>query len=327
MTERRSDGRPVVVYIAGSGRSGTTLLERMVGAVPGYVNVGELIDLFRRVASNDERCGCGETFSTCPFWQEVGDRAFKGWDDGVLDEVNGLQHQVARQRYLTSNLLPVKTAAFRKSARTYRQRYASLYRAIADTAGASTIVDASKWPAQAAALVGPEIDLRIIHVQRDVRGVAWSMGKNHVARPQDTHGRELMESAGVKAAALRWSACQSEVALLRLTGVPQVRVRYEELIADAHTQITEALRAVNLPPAAGDLSHIHGGEVELGASHGLSGNPSRFREGTTRLALDQAWRTQMPTRDKLVVSAIGLPHLVRLPGRTAAKTSRSGGPE
>lgn len=325
MTERRSGGRPVVVYIAGSGRSGTTLLERMVGAVPGYVNVGELIDLFRRVAIDDERCGCGETFSTCPFWQEVGDRAFNGWGGGILDEMRGLQHEVARQRYLAHNLLPVKTAVFRRNARTYRGHYASLYRAIADTAGASTIVDASKWPAQAAALVGPEIDLRVIHVQRDVRGVAWSMGKDHVARPQDTHGRDLMESTGVKASALRWSACQSEVALLRLTRVPLVRIRYEDLIADARAQITGALTTVELPPAAGDLSHINGSAVELGASHGLSGNPSRFREGATRLALDEAWRTQMPVRDKVVVSAIGLPHLLRLPSRTAAQELHSGG--
>lgn len=326
MTERRSGGRPVVVYIAGSGRSGTTLLERMIGAIPGYVNVGELIDLFRRVASNDERCGCGETFSTCPFWQEVGDRAFKGWGGGILNEMKVLQHQVARQRYLAHNLLPVKSATFRMNAQTYRERYASLYRAIADTAGRLAIVDASKWPAQAAALVGPEIDLRMIHVQRDVRGVAWSMGKEHTRRPQDTHGRDLMESTGVKAAALRWSACQSEVALLRLTGVPQVRVRYEELITDARTQITRVLAAVGLPPAADDLSHIRHREVDLGASHGLSGNPSRFREGTTRLTLDQAWRTQMPAHDKVVVSAIGLPHLIRLPGHTSPKELQSGGP-
>jgi len=42
---------PIVVYIAGSGRSGSTLLERALGEIPGFVNVGELIDLYRQVAA------------------------------------------------------------------------------------------------------------------------------------------------------------------------------------------------------------------------------------------------------------------------------------
>ena len=50
---------PIVVYIAGSGRSGSTLLERALGEIPGFVNVGELIDLYRRVADHGELCGCG----------------------------------------------------------------------------------------------------------------------------------------------------------------------------------------------------------------------------------------------------------------------------
>ena len=55
-----------VLYIAGVGRSGSTLLERMLGAVPGSVNTGELNAIFSRVATQDQRCGCGEPFSACP---------------------------------------------------------------------------------------------------------------------------------------------------------------------------------------------------------------------------------------------------------------------
>ena len=78
---RRS--QPTVLFIAGTGRSGSTLLERALGVMPGYVNVGELVDLFRRVAAEDERCGCGERFSTCPFWREVGERLLWGGRPGA----------------------------------------------------------------------------------------------------------------------------------------------------------------------------------------------------------------------------------------------------
>ena len=91
VTER--DAPPVIVYIAGSGRSGSTLLERVIGAIPGQVNVGELIDLPRRVAVDDEICGCGEPFSRCPFWTAVGQRAYGGWDSATLERLHSAQHQ------------------------------------------------------------------------------------------------------------------------------------------------------------------------------------------------------------------------------------------
>ncbi|MGB3684416.1 MAG: glycosyltransferase family A protein, partial [Ornithinimicrobium sp.] len=275
------------------------------------------IDLFRRVFEKDELCGCGQRFSECPFWQEVGARAFGGWDVSVVGEVATLQRRVARQRFIPHHLSPAKSAAFLRDSTAYRERYALLYQAIHETAGASVVVDASKWPAQAAALIGPEIDLRVIHVQRDVRGVAWSMGKRQVVRPQDTQGQDLMESTGVKAAALRWSLCQSEVGLLRLTGVPMVRIRYEDLITDPQNQVAHALEAIGLPAPSMALQHIGQRQVDLGPSHGLSGNPSRFAEGTTTLSLDQAWKGQMSRPDQVIVSAMGLPHLLSLPSRAA----------
>ena len=73
--------RITVVYLSGFGRSGSTLVERMLGAAPGWVNVGELVDLARSVARADELCGCGEPFSRCPVWTQVGEAAFGGWTD------------------------------------------------------------------------------------------------------------------------------------------------------------------------------------------------------------------------------------------------------
>src|SRR5215472_7373359 len=97
---RKPGQAPIVVYIAGSGRSGSTLLERTLGEIPGFVNVGELIDLFRREASRADRCGCGLPFGDCPFWASVGERAFGGWAAPCIADVHPLQRRVAQQRYL-----------------------------------------------------------------------------------------------------------------------------------------------------------------------------------------------------------------------------------
>jgi hypothetical protein len=49
----------------------------------------------------------------------------------------------------------------------------------------------------------------------------------------------------------------------------------------------------------------------LGTSHGLSGNPSRFTGGEIALRADEKWRTSMSRRDRLIVTAIGLPLMLR----------------
>jgi len=64
-----------VLYIGGLGRSGSTLIERLLGQVPGVCAVGELVHLWDRGITEDERCGCGEPFRQCPFWSQVGKTA------------------------------------------------------------------------------------------------------------------------------------------------------------------------------------------------------------------------------------------------------------
>lgn len=301
---------PTVVFIAGSGRSGSTLAERMLGGISGYVNVGELIDIFRRVYDGDELCGCGERFSRCAFWREVGERAFGGWSGEIVAETAGLQSQVARQRHIPHLLSHVQHQRFQDSLRTYQSRYAKLYQAIALTADAQVVVDASKWPAQALALSGAGLDLRVINVVRDVRGVAWSMNKRDLVRPHATGGREIMFHQGTAAAGARWAVCQSEVNLLRFKGTPTVRLPYEDLVTRALPAIRQTLDRLRLSVTHEELHHIGPHEADLGTSHGLSGNPSRFTAGVTPLRLDEEWRTEMPRASQALLGMIGMPQRI-----------------
>jgi glycosyltransferase involved in cell wall biosynthesis len=311
----RAKSAPVVIYIAGSGRSGSTILERTLGEMPGFVNVGELIDLFWRVAPRSERCGCGQVFASCPFWTGVGARAFGGWESEHLAAVHRLQSRVARQRHLPRLVaLSHSGRDFRADVTSYGRDYASLYQAIAAEAGADYIVDASKRPAQALALARSGIDVRVIHLVRDVRGVAYSLSK-HVTRPHAVAETDVMSHRTPAGAAARWVACQSEVALLGPCGLPVTRMRYEDFVTQPRRSIEQALTELGLPSGPSDLSHIGDGQIFLGRSHGLSGNPSRFREGAVTLQADELWRSEMSARDRRIVTAIGLPHLLsRRPG-------------
>jgi hypothetical protein len=309
---RMSLATPTVVYIAGSGRSGSTLLERVVGAIPGYANVGELLDLPRRVAPNDEMCGCGKPFSQCEFWTAVGERSLDGWSARMLQELHRSQHHVARQRYLPQLLVSRSGSSFASRIDAYAEGYAKVVSAVAAEADARYVVDASKWPAIALALHRGGVDVRVIHLVRDVRGVAHSLSKDNIERPHTTNGTDVMYHNSPASGAARWLATQTEMDLLSGRGVRVARLAYSDFVTDPKAALERALGELGLDVPDGGLDHIDGISVELGPSHGLSGNPSRFTHGRTDLRPDDRWQTQMRTRDRFVAGAIGFPQLIRL---------------
>jgi GT2 family glycosyltransferase len=297
-----------VVYLGGFGRSGSTLVERMLGAAPGWVNVGELVDLARSVAPADELCGCGVPFSQCPVWTQVGELAFQGWTGDVLDRLTMLHRAAARQRHLPGLLTSRREPS--SALVDLRAAYARVYRAVAEVTGSSVVVDASKGPALGQALVGaPGIDLRMLNVVRDPRAVAWSWSR-HVERPHATVGNAEMWRIPAHRAAAQWGALQLEMTLIqRVAGTRSARLLYEDFILDPVGSLVEVTAQLGVPLRAADLPAVEAGRVELGPSHGLSGNPGRFRSGSLALRRDDGWTRDMPTADRAVVTALTLPLL------------------
>src|SRR5947209_4769350 len=102
-----------VTYIAGAGRSGSTLLAMMLGTLPGWVSVGELRHLWARGVEENQLCGCGEPFLSCPFWNAVGQVAFDGWERSPHARMRVLQPRVDRFRRLPT-LLTLRWSAERR---------------------------------------------------------------------------------------------------------------------------------------------------------------------------------------------------------------------
>lgn len=307
-----------VVYIAGVGRSGSTLLERVLGGVPGWVNAGELNAIFSRVATQDQRCGCGRTFSTCPFWTAVGAEAFGGWAS-VTERVARLQPRLVRQRHVPRLATGLRGGnGERGSGATYGHELADyldvhhrLYRAIAAVSGAEVVVDASKSTAQLFALRrDPDLDLRVLHLVRDSRGVAHSWSKAGIRKPQSTDG-DTMGTYPPRRLAVLWAALQLECSLLGVLAPYAARVRYEDLVARPRPTLEAALVDLGLPAPASALAHVGERSVDLAPSHGVAGSRSRFTAGRIELELDDAWRSALRPGARRVVTAVTLPQLVR----------------
>lgn len=301
-----------VVYIVGCGRSGSTLLERMLGAIPGFTNGGELIGLFPRVALEDQRCGCGQPFSVCPFWKSVGKRAYGGWDKDAVQRVAKLQRSVIRQRYVPFLVEP-RTAprTFRELLREYIAAYRDLYTSIAEVSGAGVLVDASKSPAQLLAMRSIRgIDVRVLHLVRDSRGVAHSWNKSGINLPHVHDRQRIMRTHAPRRTAVIWSTFQMEAALLRAMSRESSRIRYEDLVANPRRTLEQALASIGLPVQPDCLEHVDESGVTLGSSHGIAGSRSRFTNGRIELQLDDDWRLRLSPASRRVVTALTLPQLI-----------------
>ncbi|MGI8523661.1 MAG: sulfotransferase [Nocardioides sp.] len=291
------------------GRSGSTLLERMLGAVPGAVNAGELNAIFSRVATQDQRCGCGELFSACPFWTAVGERAFGGWSS-VTARMSQLQPRVIRQRHVPSLATGVAGAAYLRELDEYLDCYRRLYDAVSAVSGADVVVDASKSTAQLFALrrIGG-LDLRVLNLVRDSRGVANSWNKSGISKPQSKDG-DLLGTYPPHQLAVLWALLQLECSVLAAASPHAARVRYEDLVARPRPTLEQALSSVGLAPAADALAHIGEHSVVLEPSHGVAGSRTRFTTGRIDLQLDDAWRASLPAGARRVVTAVTLPQLL-----------------
>lgn len=297
-----------VLFLGGLGRSGTTLLERLLGQLSGVCSLGEVVHLWRRDLCDDERCGCGDRFSACGFWQKVGAEAFGGWDGVDPRRVLDLQARVERTRHIPRLAFGPKPAGLAE----YTNLYERIYTAAAAVSGAAAVVDSSKHSALAYCLRhAADIDLRVIHVVRDSRGVAYSWTKR-VPRPEAERDDEMTRYSPSRSALL-WNAHNVSFGLLGKLGVKVRRIRYEELLADPRSTLRTLARFAGLEESTVDLSFVRATDgrfhADLGPAHSAAGNPMRFTIGTVPLRRDDAWRQALPPSQRRLVGALTAPLL------------------
>ncbi|SBT63648.1 Sulfotransferase family protein [Micromonospora sediminicola] len=299
-----------VLFVGGLGRSGSTLLELILAQHPDVCAVGEVVHLWERALGGDERCGCGERFTVCGFWQQVGDHAFGGWDAVDRDEVLALKAEVDRTRHipqLARGDLPAEQLA---AVRRYADLYTRIYRAATEVTGAEVVVDSSKHASTAFALRwAPDLDLRVVHLVRDSRAVAYSWAKQ-VRRPEVVDGEAYMPTFSPFTVSSLWTAQNAAFHLLAQR-VPVVRLRYEDFTADPRGTVTRVRRFAGLTDTPDALRVLDEPPVPLVRAHSIAGNPLRFSAGPLKVRQDNAWRENLPTRSRAVVSAATLPLRLR----------------
>lgn len=292
-----------IVYLGAVGRSGTTMLERVAATSPSFVSLGEMVHLWQRGMLHNEPCGCGLPLRSCPVWTAIVDQAFGGWDSIDVDSIRSWQRQVDRNRYIPFLVMPrLAPKGFRASMSSFVEVLDRLYSAIGHVAGEGVVaVDASKHPSYFLLLRKlPSHDVRLLHVVRDPRGVAYSWAKS-VQRPE---AGDDMEQLGTAKAIARWIS-HNLLFTLAGVGVPHRTLRYERFAQDP-TELGRVLGSLTEDLDA-QMPVFHGNHIDLVVNHTVSGNPMRFTTGALEIRSDDSWRRSMPRGKRFIVSLFTFP--------------------
>jgi Sulfotransferase family len=297
-----------VVFIGGLGRSGSTLLDRLLGQQPGCVAVGELGLIWRNGLTQDRLCGCGTPLRRCAVWESVAGAAFGGFDAIPAATVRVLQDFWDHRRRFAAHLLrpgPLGAAA-RAGLAAYSDHLARLLGAVQAVTGCNVVVDSSKTPAHLAALLMlPGIDVHVVHLVRDSRAVAYSWRQRR--RRSDAPGREeYIEAVPAWRTAILWTAINLSLWRVRRRARSAQVVRYEDFVAKPGAVVAQILRQSGQPVPDALVTRD---AWELGVQHTVAGNPMRLQNGPLVVRPDLEWRQRLPVLTRWVVTACTWPGL------------------
>ena len=302
-----SEGRIKVLYVAGLGRSGSTLLGNVLGQVEGFVSVGEVRSIWQHGLIQNKVCGCGRLFGECEFWQPILNEAYGGKVDPY--RMTELRENWARTKHIPLMMTPPGKRFISRRLADYVDNLERLYHAVQTTTGSRVIVDTSKFPSYGFTVsMVPSVDLHVVHLVRDPRAVAYSWLRKKLMPDPETP--EYIPQDSPTGTSMRWAARNLGAELFwRRYPDRYLLLRYEDFVAQPQKALRRVLELVN--EGSTPLPHVGEHEVQLGVNHNIWGNPNRFQTGPVRLRPDDEWVFKMRPRDKALVTLLTLPLIAR----------------
>ncbi|ADI75108.1 sulfotransferase domain-containing protein (plasmid) [Methanohalobium evestigatum Z-7303] len=267
-----------VIYILGSGRSGSTLIDIVLGNHPEIESKGELYDIIKKY-ENNELCSCDTPSQICPFWIDVINRWKEQTKIDDLAFYENLQKKVESLKGL-SLLLKNKNNSNINDYIFYTQ---ALYHSISTVSGKNIIVDSSKKPSRALAIsMMPNVDLCLIHLVRDGRGVTYSgmkEGKKSLRFPLGWMYNNLL----------------SEIVFYTI-GSNKAQIRYEDFVnyPVKTLKLIGEVAGINLSQVSEKLVN----KKEIKINHLLAGNRIRNYK-TIKLQPDYKWKEKLSYKNQL----------------------------
>ena len=284
-----------ILYLMGAGHVGSTVIDVVIGAHPRIESLGEAWKLPGAWAdpASERVCACGEAILACAFWREA--RAV--WaeqvgDDDVARYVASMGRfegsRSAWPRLLASRLRP--TAELLE----YQRRNRALYEAVQRVSGKPMVVESSLSPRRAFVLATtPGIELYLVHLVRDGRGVIWSH-----QNPAKRAVRKSFRPAPAWQTTRYWVSAnlQSAYVYSRLPPERRLRLRYEDFATDPDAALVRLGHFVG-EDLSGLLTPERAIRQPAPVRHTPGGNRVRLMK-EVQVRRDFGWMEHLPAKDR-----------------------------
>jgi Sulfotransferase family len=281
--------KPSVIYIMGCGRSGSTLLDIIIGNHKGVLSTGELIGAEQPFIKNG-MCSCGAPIRECAIWKNI-------YRKHLRKHNQYLTNHIERNRFIFKTILNLHNP---ERIQAYNSYVLNFFQILHKSSFAKFIVDSSNSVGRALALLkNVKIDVRVIHLVRDPRGVYYSFQKKNVN----------IRVRGILSFALYWNFVNFLATLVRLIhGKKVLRVRYEDLVS-APDQLLDLI-GNHLNEDFYDVKKILIKKIPLQKGHLCLGNRMGWQNQPLILMPDYKWVTALKRRERLIVTALRFPMMV-----------------
>jgi hypothetical protein len=283
-----------IVYISGSGRSGSTLLERTLNSSDDFFALGEFHCLWR-LPTDALTCSCGMAFSADPFWQDILDRA--RITDRELAELRRLEEEICRTPFLARSGYSLETVRKDERVQRFLALQLPIFEAIFAATGTSILVDSSKAGPRAW-LLACDPRVRILHLYREPGDViaSWRSKKFDKGLNGD------MQRLSVLHAAMDWAKVEYLIKKLA-EQAPIAKVDYRRFCETPDVVIADALNSL-LEIETKPFNWLDERRfMPAPHYHSLNGNPDRFSSGPVHIAARTLDRSRLPPLDRLAITA------------------------
>jgi len=247
-----------IIYICGAGRSGTTLLDIILGNEPGFFSAGEINRYFKR----EGKVHAGEVnLKAKDFWDQVS----KDFDSSNRLDLNVLKNDFKLFEYYISSFIP--SFFFKKRRNNFNEINRNLIDSIFNQISESYLIDSSKYPARIKNLQAIGFDVKVIFLKRKPSSVIRSFMKKELEQP----------SKKFLSAAFYYLIVYLIIIVTTRKINNAVAISYEELLNAPSTQLLKISQKLNI-----DLTHIitqiDSGNLEFKVGALFDGNRIRLQE-------------------------------------------------
>jgi len=286
----------------GMGRSGGTIIGRILGQMRNSVYIGELRYLWQRGFIEDWLCSCGEKFSKCDFWQSI-IKDINILDKSILEVKKTHDKYDKTSKYF--NLIINKLLKQRKFFGPYCRYVEDVYKSISSKTGKNIIVESSRYPSRAISLsCCDKFEIYVIHLIRDPRGVIYSQQK------EEKRNRGEYKIFPLKRI-FHWIVTTIFSFISQIILTNYVLIKYENFVDRPEITLKMVLNKFYLQNNyIKQVNKIK--EIDLKKIHVFSANENRSISGKIKIKKDEKWKTEMDKRTYLFTTILTLPLLILL---------------